>query len=633
MLELQEIKNKTKRVIRAFEVQKAATSSQRSTSLLDNRTLFIDIADIGIAFPLALKNEIEVDAIGSVPAFLMSIKSATFAVKRNESGHASMGRLSFQFVNQYVILLHLSYRGSLTVGRFDQSSPSQFDGDKHHSRNKLLYPGMKADFHSGTSTVARHWHASAYVDGFVLDLDPTIVDNVFGLVDLYRKGKDRIDRLTVMPQPTKLSSDTTAAAVEASYLAVKTSNILVTLVFHMGKLHLRGTQPDIIEGRSTLDAESDVPDVIDFPTITVWGDFRATPAASKLSSSQDQEPSVLTFGSRVHRTTNRIQPSIFRFLIGFTEKIEDRLRLPDSGLSLSTQTTSSAGSDVSSRAGKEFLPSGVLNGIQLSFSLRIDSSRLELDCAHDLGVVAALHWESGGFVVTVSPRARITHFAGAITGLEVDLRHLKHQAGTVQTAKADARNLAFSVSYLQTDDIEGILSHSVSIVVDTEFGAALRFDRLQDILIFKAIYVDRLPGTVPQQTANSTPVSTKPTESIPGLTTHVLVRARLVDLHVDLGHNVAAAAIRLESLVVRSRIAGSVTDLSVFIAHTSLKFEEERPLGGFLRLPDFSFVTARRSDVQLGLKDGISKMLDVALSSGALDVVLQSEKRTLLQYQ
>jgi protein CSF1 len=520
------------------------------------------------------------------------------------------------------------------MNRFDQSSPSQFDGDHHQSRNKLLYPGMKADFHSGSSTVARHWHASAYVDGFVLDLDPTIVDNVFGLVDVYRKGKERIDRLTAIPQTTKLGSDTTAAAVEASYLAVKTSNILVTLVFQTGNLHLRGTQPDINGGHLLpLDTESDAPDVIDFPTITVWGDYRATPAASKLSSSQDQEPSVLIFGSRVHRTTNRIQPSIFRFLLGFIEKIEDRLRLPDSEVQSPHQATSSSGSEVYSRASKEFLAPSVFSGIQLSFSLRIDSSRLELDCAHDLGVVAALRWESGGFLMTVSPRAQIAHFAGSVTGLEVDLRHLKHQAGTVQTAKADARNLAFSVSYLQTDNLEGSPSHSVSVVVDTEFGAALRFDRLQDILIFKAIYIDRLPGTVPQQTAKSTPVSAKPTEGILGLTTFVLVRARLVNLHVDLGHNVAAAVIRLESLVVRSRIAGSVTDLSVSIAHTSLNLEDERPLGGFLRLPDFSFATARRSDVQLGTKDGISKMLDVSLSSGALDIVLQSEKRTLLQYQ
>jgi protein CSF1 len=96
--------------MRAFEVQKATASLKRSSSFLDNRTLLIEVKDIGIAFPLALKNEIEVDAIGSVPAFLMSVKTAAFSAKRYESRHASLGRLSFQFVKQYVVVLrHLRF--------------------------------------------------------------------------------------------------------------------------------------------------------------------------------------------------------------------------------------------------------------------------------------------------------------------------------------------------------------------------------------------------------------------------------------------------------------------------------------------------------------------------------------------
>jgi protein CSF1 len=493
---------------------------------------------------------------------------------------------------------------------------------------------MKADFRSGTSPNVRQWHVSAYVDGFVLDLDPEIVDNVFGLIDVYRKGRERIDRLTVIPQTSKSGPEVAAPSVEASYLAIRTSNVLITLVFHTGKLHLRGIQPDLCgtQVTPTLDAQPDTPNVIDFPTITVWGDYRATPAASKVSSLPGQEPSALIFGSQVYTTTNRIQPSIFLFLTDFAERIEDRLRLPDSEPSLSYPPLLSA-SEESGRASREFLAPGVFNGIQLSFSLRIDSSRLELECTHDLGVVAALHWESGGFLVTISPSARIARFAGSVTGLEVDLRHLKHQAGTVQTAKADARNLAFSVSYSLTDNIDSVPTHSVSVVVDTEFGAALRFDRLQDILIFKAIYIDRLPGTVPQSSSKSRPVSDKSTNNMLGLTTLFLIRARHVKICVDLGHNVAAVFVNLESLVLRSRIAGSVTDLSVFVVHTSVDLEEDRPLGGYLRLPHFSFATASRSDVQLGTKDGIAKMLDVTLGSGDLDIVLQSDKRTLLQYQ
>jgi hypothetical protein len=480
-----------------------------------------------------------------------------------------------------------------------------------------------------------------------LDLDPAIVDKVFSLIDVYHKGRERVSRLTAVPEATKQGSEETPiVSVEARYLAIRTSNILVTLVFHTGKLCLRGVQqsdnhirtsstahPDPV-GRSAQGTMPAIPDVIQFPTVTVWGEYRATPAVSKVSTTQDQEPSILIFRSKVYTTINEIKPSIFSFLIGFTEKIADRLRQPDVELPTSGLTISSDHSDVSTRDSREFLTPGVLSGIQLSFSLRIDSSRLSLVCGHGLGVVAALHWESGGFLVTLSPKARVAHFAGTVTGLWVDLRHTKHQGGMVQTARVDARNLAFSVSYAHTEDDEGVPAHSVSVVVDTEFGAALRFDRLQDILIFKAIYIDRLPGNVPQPSLKATPPEDKSWEGrIPGLTTVVLVRARHIKLIADLGHNIAVAVINLETLVLRSRIAGSVTDLSLSVAQTNLDLEEDRPLSGYMRLPDFSFATVRRNDVQLGTKDGISKMLDVRLTSGTLDIVLQSERRTLLQYQ
>ncbi|KAF8577934.1 hypothetical protein K439DRAFT_1363574, partial [Ramaria rubella] len=617
-LELKEIKNKTKRVMRTFEMQKSTPSLERSSFILDKRTVLIDVADIGIAFPLSLRNEIEVEAIGSIPAFLLSIRTATFSLKRYESGHASMGSLSFQFVKQ-----------------FDQSRPSQFDGDQHRSRNKLLYPEMQAEFRSGTSATTRQWQIAANVNGFILNLDPTVVDNVSSLVDVYRRGKERVDRLTVIPHTTK--SDPVpkmAPSVEASYQAIRTSNILLTLAFRTGKLRLCGLEVADEQKELVLQAGDD-PDAIIFPPITVWGEYRATPAAAKLSGSTDQEPSALIFRSQVHTTINRIKPSIFPFLIGFTERVEDRLRHSDRQPQASNLTISSGVSDMSSKSnkeGKEFLAPGVLHGIQVSFSLRIDSSRLELDCGHDLGVVAALHWESGGFLVTLSPRARIVHFTGTVTGLQVDLRHLKHQAGTVQTAHIDARNLAFSVSYSQTGNIEGVPAHSVSVVVDTEFGAALRFDRLQDILIFKAIFIDRLPGSVPQPSVKSPLAADNHSTNIPGFITLVLIRARHIKLLIDLGHNVAATMVDLETLVLRSRFTGPVTDISLTIAQTNIDLVEDRPLAGHMRLPNFSFATVRRSDVRLGMKDSMSKMLDVSIASGTLDIVLQSEKRTLLQY-
>jgi hypothetical protein len=37
----------------------------------------------------------------------------------------------------------------------------------------------------------------ANISGFVLDLEPSIADHVASLVDVYKRGKERVDRFTV----------------------------------------------------------------------------------------------------------------------------------------------------------------------------------------------------------------------------------------------------------------------------------------------------------------------------------------------------------------------------------------------------------------------------------------------------
>lgn len=492
---------------------------------------------------------------------------------------------------------------------------------------------MMASFRSHHSSISRQWQLSASVDGFILDLDPAIVDYVFGLLDVYRRGKERIEKIAVSQQGGKTSTPT-AVSIEASYQAIRTSNLLLALVFSSGELRLRGLDGTYSAAPTSLDALSDISETIQFPTITVWGEYRATPAATKISGSQNEEPAVVIFRSQVHSTTNKIQPSIFSFLLGFSSRIEERMRR--SGTK-NHHSEDSAASDVSdseavTEGGREFLPGDVLKGIQVSFSLRIDSSKLELGCGNELGVVSALHWESGGFVVTLSPLERTANFAGSVEGLNIDLRHLRYQAGTVQAGQINASNLAFSVSYAHQGYAGEHPVHSISIVVDTEFGAAFRLDRLQDLLVFKAVYIDRLPGNSPQTPPKSDSSGTN-RQSIPELTTLILFRARRIHLLADMGHNVALAVFDMENLVLRSRLLKSSTDLSINIVRTNLDLVDDRPLVGYLRLPDFSFSTTRRTDIQLGYRDIAARMLDVRMESGALDLVLQSERRTLFQYR
>jgi hypothetical protein len=202
----------------------------------------------------------------------------------------------------------------------------------------------------------------------------------------------------------------------------------------------------------------------------------------------------------------------------------------------------------------------------------------------------------------------------------------------LQTAHINARNLVFSASYAHHGYSNEEPLHAISVVVDTEFGAAFRLDRLQDLLIFKAVYIDRLPGSSPQSSRKSEPRGTnKP--SIPGLKTMVLFRARHINLQADLGHNVAFAVFDMKNLVIRSRLLESSTDFTVTIQHIKLNLKEDRPLAGYLRLPEFSFTSTREAGIRSNQKNVTTQLLDVRMGSGALDLVLQSERRILFQYR
>ena len=85
--------------------------------------------------------------------------------------------------------------------------------------------------------------------------------------------------------------------------------------------------------------------------------------------------------------------------------------------------------------------------MQISFSLRIDQSKLELTCQPDVNVVAGVHWDSGGFMVNISPGARKVTFTGAVGGLTIGL---KHGFLSEECVKLDARNLAFSADFAKT---------------------------------------------------------------------------------------------------------------------------------------------------------------------------------------
>jgi hypothetical protein len=102
-LELEEMRSKTRHVIKTFEGP-AVHAPPRSA--FRNRIISLVVERIGIAFPLSIQaNDESTSKAPSlqhdrepIPAFLFSIASLSFATQREESGNARISKFAFQFV-------------------------------------------------------------------------------------------------------------------------------------------------------------------------------------------------------------------------------------------------------------------------------------------------------------------------------------------------------------------------------------------------------------------------------------------------------------------------------------------------------------------------------------------------------
>ncbi|KAI0058067.1 hypothetical protein BV25DRAFT_1994498 [Artomyces pyxidatus] len=626
--ELAAFKEKTRNVMKTFEVKSKETNADAHFSALSGYATTLTIKNIGAAFPLSLDGNLTlpqgVHQHPAVPAFLFSIKSLVFGAERSGTGQFTMQGFSFQFVN-----------------RFKQSTPSDFSGENHQTRNRLIYPEMTAQLRSERSLTSRRIRVGANVSGFILDLDSSIPDHVFSLIDVYRRGKERVDRLTANLPRSAMAQDLKpkleAIAAEKQDKALPTSSILLSLVFLSGqvRMHSGAALPRSSSLHDIKDARMpvSVAESFNLPVVSVWGEYRATPTSKKLSGSQDAEPSSLMFKSTVHSSENTLRPSLLPFLAELVNHVEVRMR--KISWQSSDTTTSSARELMSSVPAELYSAGGTgpASSLQITFALRIDSSKLQLTCQPDVNVIAGIHWDSGGFVVNIASGARQVSFLGNVGGLTIGL---KHGFLSEDCVRLDARNLNFSASFAKGDDALKGTTSIVSIVVDTEISGGVRFSRLQDVLCFKAVWLDRIPVFSGHSSATpiKPPVTTSPspggTTAKQDLTTAILVRVRRIGLNVDLGQSISSVSLDMDNVVLRSKLEQTCSELSLSIA--DVRILATGNVSGHGHIPDFSFKTVQRKDFASQTEDILAhpRMLDMSLTSGTLDLTLESDYQKIL---
>jgi len=520
--------------------------------------------------------------------------------------------------------------------RFKQSFPEDFEAEKHQTRNCLLYPEMQAQLRTSMGSLRKVW-IRADVSGFILDIDSTIPSYVFSLIDVYRQGKDRVERLSTIAPRTPLSPpimENAEPSLEKHYTSVPTSNVFSQLTFLSGKVRFYSASAAIeFKNRTALSQTFvDISDdqildlgaeVFNLPVVSVWTEYRATPASQKLSKDSESEPSLLVFKSTVSSSHNTLRPTLLPFLTELVSRIETRMR------KVSARSAHPPTLPPSTDKVQEM---DIVSSMKLSFSLRIDKSTLELTCQPDVNVVAGLNWESGGFIVNISPGAREVYFSGSVGGLTVGL---KHGFLSEDCVKLDARNLVFSVSFSKTELLDGELVNSVSVVLDTEFLGGVRFSRLQDILCFKAVWLDRIPildsqaGAVEAKMAKSSLSEKSPSSR--GFSTAILLCIRQIALEVDLGQSVSMLNLDLDQISFRTTFTDDYSEVFLYIGDISISAHGN--LSGRARVPSCVFQTIRRSEETLWENEGKYCMLELRLTSGALIADFESDFQNILYYR
>ncbi|KAH9839543.1 uncharacterized protein C8Q71DRAFT_517238 [Rhodofomes roseus] len=635
--ELAQFKEKTKNIMRSFDV-KSGDANDPQTAWLDQYNVYLTIRHIGIAFPLAAFPDLQMSRSGSqddatvVRAFLFSIKSVTFGTEHGESGQATMKGFSFQFVS-----------------RFRQSVDADFGGESHHTQNRMLYPEMTAQVRSERSTGGRRIRIAANVSGFILDLDPSIPYYVFSLVDVYRQGRERMDQLasniTWSGDKTNADKQNTPTTESTRYDSLPSSNMLLSLKFSSGKVRMHSTSlsETSVRGRAVSGLSDRLEEygpemgveTFDLPVVTVWGEYRAGTRSRRTSiNKQKVDPSVLMFKATIHSSQNILRPTLLPFVTKIVSHVENRLRQSSRPLS-QLPPTAVQHIVLESATGQESVldPVDPVPGLKISLCLRIDQSRLELTCQPDVNVIAGLHWDSGGFIVNISPGFRRVSFTGSVAGLTVAL---KHGFLSEDCVKLDARNLAFNVTFAKTDVGPDKVISSISVVVDTEFSGGVRFSRLQDVLCFKAVWLDRIPVLSGPVATPATPqphasqITSRSTSAGQELTTAILLRFRSVNLDADLGQSISYVKLRIDNMLVRTKLCDDASELTLSIAQFAVLASGN--VSGQVTVPNFEFQTIRHGE---GKSDGFSggRMLDLTMRSGVFNVDLESEYQKLIQYR
>ena len=116
-----------------------------------------------------------------------------------------------------------------------------------------------------------------------------------------------------------------------------------------------------------------------------------------------------------------------------------------------------------------------------------------------------------------------------------------------------------------------------------------------------------------------------------GFSTAIAIRVRQISLEADLGQSISTIALNLMSMRFRTRLTEEMSEIGVTVDRVDMTARGN--LSGHMHMPDFSFQTLRKRRGPSLDNLGKNNMLELSLTSGSLDIQLQSDWQWLLQYR
>ncbi|GAA5841695.1 hypothetical protein JCM9279_000733 [Rhodotorula babjevae] len=652
----QDIEALQTRVVQTLDIK---DDDKAKPSWLSTCVLSVEAQSIGVAIPLSDEGVAGISAVRekrrhksaqSRPAFLVSLASVQFGAQKGSAGCACISRFSANF-----------------VGDFDQGRKEDFDGDTHQSLNRIVLPDMTCTLRSpqGEPVIVH-----SKVSGLEVDLEPTVVAFAFALIDVYRLSHERFAKFAPDLSPS-LGTDTPSRPAlcptrTASSAAAATPAVQATFEFASGTIrmhshvHVAGGGKDGVTpptspgrrpkphrrgkslgefatlrhapGKAPLEA---TPDVFRLPALSMWAEYR--------DDDDEAIDSRLHVDCVIHKSHNTLYPTLLPFISAVVQQVKVRaLPVATATAAAAPETTSShdlspiAESPTSPSSGAGAAPlddfAAPLGKLQLTISLRIDQSKLEISCLPAAEVTARLTWESGGFFFSTSPQTKGVTFAVSVDGVSAGLRHLFSPEDCLSL---EAKGLAASLSFGALEGADSPTARLLSVVVNLpDVSASMNFRHLQDWLCLKAVWIDRidLGPVVPSFETPTTTVPTSAASSLAASSVTALVRAEMGSLRFacDFGPAIGRITFVAQRMAMRYRQAPEVSREFSF-EFESLESSGQGRAGGTARVDGLRFFNRMREhDCANDVMTDATDLLNLRIELGKIEATVEYEFHRIL---